>query len=116
LRQDIRDRPGRSRISDREFELFLASARDSHANARSAVAAEQERLRARVNTALAAEFGNTETFFDPRSEREVSLPRGFTRAWASSNGEYLVSRDPDYDPRGEAPAEGWAELHAVSAR
>jgi hypothetical protein len=116
LRQDIRDRPGRSRIGEREFELFLASARDSHANARSAIAAEQERLRARVNTILATEFGTTETFFDPRSEREVTLPRGFARAWANSTGGYLVSADSGYDPRGEAPAEEWAELHAVSAR
>jgi hypothetical protein len=116
LRQDIRDRPGRSRISEREFELFLASAKDSHANAHSAIAADQERLRARVNTVLATEFAVTETFFDPRSEREVSLPRGFARAWASSNGEYLVSRDPAYDPRVEGSAAGWAELHAVSAR
>ena len=116
LRADIRDRPGRSRISDREFALFLQSARDSHANAHSAVAAAQERLRARVNTVLAAEFGETETFFDPRSEREVSLPRGFARAWASSRGDYLVIRDSSYDPSVDAPAEGWAELHAVSAR
>lgn len=116
LRQDIGDRPGRSRISDREFELFLASAKDSHANARSAVAERQERLRSRVNAVLAAELGATETFFDSRTEREVSLPRGYPRAWASANGEYLVTIDPSYDPRTAAPAEGWVELHAVSAR
>lgn len=116
LRADLRDRPGRSRISDRELELFLQSARDSHANARSAVALEEERLRARINAALAAELGGTETFFDLRSEREVSLPRGFARAWTSGNGDYLVTSDPSYDPRSDAPAEGWAELHAVSAR
>ncbi|HET9064123.1 MAG TPA: tetratricopeptide repeat protein [Candidatus Binatia bacterium] len=116
LRADIRDRPGRSRISDREFALFLQSARDSHANAHSAVAVAQEQLRARVNSVLAAELGETETFFDPRSEREVSLPRGFARAWASSRGDYLGVRDSAYDPRVDAPAEGWAELHAVSAR
>jgi hypothetical protein len=116
LRQDLRDRPGRARIGEREFELFLASAKGSHANARSSEALEQERLRARVNAVLAAELGATENFFDPRSEREVSLPRGFARAWASSNGEYLVVGDGAYDPRESAPAEGWAELHAVSAR
>jgi hypothetical protein len=116
LRSDVSDRPGRSRISDREFELFLQSARDAHTSARSTDAVEQERLRGRVNAVIAAEFGQTETFFDPRSEREVALPRGFARAWASSHGDYLVSRDADDDPRAEDPADEWAELHAVSAR
>jgi len=116
LRADIRDRPGRSRVTEREFSLFLESARDSHANARSDAAIEQEQLRLRVNAVLAAEFGRTETFFDPRSEREVALPTGFARAWGSSRGDFLLSADSSYDPRNTAPTEGWAELHAVSAR
>jgi len=114
LRQDIRDRPGHARIGEREFELFLASAKNS--NARSPDSVDQERLRARINAVLSVELGATENFFDSRSEREVTLPRGFARAWASSGGEYLVSSDPAYDPRQAAPAEGWAELYAVSTR
>ncbi len=116
LRADIRERPGRSRITEREFALFLQSARDSHANARSNVAVEQEQLRLRANVVLAAELGRTEIFLDPRSEREVALPKGFARAWGSSRGDFLLSTDSWYDPRDAAPTEGWAELHAVSAR
>lgn len=116
LRADISRRPGRSRVTEREFSLFLQSARDSHANARSNTAVEQEQLRLRVNAVLAAELRSTEAFFDPRSEGEVALPTGFARAWGNARGDFLLSADSVYDPRDTAPTEGWAELHAVSAR
>ena len=103
-------------VGDGELGAFLERARIAEVDGRGADAAEAEALRTRVNAVLAAHFGKTETFFDPRNEREVLLPRGYARAWASARGDYLVTVDPDLDLRA-ADADGdWAELHAVSAR
>ena len=70
----------------------------------------------RVNAVMAMHYGRTQTFFDARNEREVSLPRGFARAWANVNGDYLLSASAESDPGASDAESSWAELHAVSAR
>jgi hypothetical protein len=116
LRSALDARPGRGRIGKSELDAHLETARSIEVDPRDAAAHEAEALRARVNSVLAAHYGRTESFFDPRNEREVLLPRGFARAWANARGDYLMSGDAASDPRTADPAAQWAELHAVSAR
>ncbi len=108
--------PGRGRIGKRELEPYLVAAQSAPVDPRDAVARDAEAMRVRVNSVLATHYARTETFFDPRNEREVLLPRGFARAWANARGDYLMSVDPASDPRASDPEAQWAELHAVSAR
>ncbi len=125
----LRAKPGELARASGLLETIAASFRIDPAwwnrNAAPAIADRQRRergledatsLRERVSAALAAHYGRTEVYFDPRTEREVRLPSGYQHAWANARGDYLLSSDSARDPRTEDSAGGWGELHAVSAR
>jgi hypothetical protein len=125
----LRSKPGELARASGLLETIAASFRIDPAwwnrTAAPAIADRQKRehefedaksLRERVSAALAARYGRTEVYFDPRTEREVHLPRGYRHAWANVRGDYLLISESLRDPRKEDSAGEWAELHAVSAR
>jgi hypothetical protein len=50
-----------------------------------------------------------ETFTNPYSLNQVRLPTEYGNAWVSAGGEYLLSKDPDYDPNAETAGD-WKPL------
>jgi TPR repeat protein len=111
----LADRPGRSQISEREFEMFLTSAEGSRPG-RSPSASTREARRARFHASMASELGRTEIFFDPRTDREIAFPKGYARIWAGRLGQYRAIVDPREDLSRAEPTAEWVELHAVSTR
>jgi len=43
-----------------------------------------------------------EVYGDPQQGQEVARPGGYARAWGNSQGEYILSDDPDFDPNAGA--------------
>lgn len=116
LLEEIANRPGRSRISEREMELFLQSARGGRAGAGDPRSPTRETTRLRINAAMTAEFARTALFLDTLHAREVALPAGYSRAWSNTRGEYRLESDVSVDPRASEPEADWVEIHAVTAR
>jgi hypothetical protein len=49
------------------------------------------------------------TYTDPSTHEQYKLPAGYTHAWKSTGGEYIVSDDPSYDPA-KYSTQSWTEL------
>jgi hypothetical protein len=116
LLEELGARPGRSRISEREMDLFLQSARSSGFGSAGHLDRTQEQARVRVNSAIAAELGRTRIYFDPQRQQQVALPTGFAQAWVDAKGGVRLSTGPHDDPARSDPTGGWVELHPVTSR
>lgn len=51
---------------------------------------------------IAENFSQTirgvDAYFDPNTGKTVELPSGYTQAWSTPLGEYILSEDPGFDP------------------
>ena len=63
---------------------------------------EQFESRGKVYDKVSEKFSDNtlgiDRYFDPYEGRQVELPSGFNHAWCNSNGEYVVSDNPNYNP------------------
>ena len=39
-----------------------------------------------------------DSYYDPNTEKTVELPSGYTQAWSTPLGEYILSEDPSFNP------------------
>lgn len=60
----------------------------------------QERSAAseRVSEQFSQTLRDVDPYYDPNSGQNVELPSGYTQAWSTPLGEYLLSDDPNFNP------------------
>jgi hypothetical protein len=60
----------------------------------------QERSAAmdRVSEQFSQTIRGVDPYFDPNSGQNVELPSGYTQAWSTPLGEYILSDDPNFNP------------------
>jgi len=58
--------------------------------------------RSAVSDRISENFSQTirgvDPYYDPNTGRNVELPSGYTQAWSTPLGEYILSDDPNYNP------------------
>lgn len=52
----------------------------------------------RINERFDEHIRGVDPYFDPNTGSSVELPSGYTHAWSTSLGEYIVSDDPNFNP------------------
>jgi len=52
----------------------------------------------RVNENFSQYIRGVDPYFDPNSGKNVELPSGYTQAWSTPLGEYILSDDPNFNP------------------
>ena len=63
----------------------------------------------RINERFDNYVRGVEDYRDPHSGSVVQLPSGYSEVWANSNGEYVLSNDPNYNPNIRSP-QGWQRI------
>jgi hypothetical protein len=60
----------------------------------------QERSAAsdRISEKISQTIRGVDPYFDPNTGQNVELPAGYTQAWSTPLGEYIVSDDPNFNP------------------
>jgi hypothetical protein len=52
----------------------------------------------RVSENFSQTIRGVDPYYDPNTGQNVELPGGFTQAWSTPLGEYIVSDDPNFNP------------------
>jgi hypothetical protein len=52
----------------------------------------------RVSENFSQTIRGVDPYYDPNTGQNVELPSGFTQAWSTPLGEYIVSDDPNFNP------------------
>ena len=52
----------------------------------------------RINERFNQHIRGVDPYFDPNTGSSVELPAGYTQAWSTPLGEYIVSDDPNFNP------------------
>lgn len=52
----------------------------------------------RINERFDEHIRGVDPYFDPNTGSSVELPAGYTHAWSTALGEYIVSDDPNFNP------------------
>jgi len=73
-----------------------------------------------VYTRMAKEFasgaGWVEPYHNPLNGENVDLPSGFRGAWANPEGEYVLSRNPSFEPAPGPEGQTWTRIRPASVR
>jgi hypothetical protein len=59
----------------------------------------QQQSQTRIAEAWSQTTRGVETYVDPGSHERVELSSGYQGAWSNGQGEYILSDDPNFDPR-----------------
>ncbi len=59
---------------------------------------ERQTSQDRLSREFSAYIRGVETYVDPVAGRDVQLPSAYDEAWVSSNGEYILSNNPNFNP------------------
>jgi hypothetical protein len=47
---------------------------------------------------LSCVYCGAKLYYDPNTGQNVELPSGYTQAWSTPLGEYILSDDPNFNP------------------
>ncbi len=59
---------------------------------------ERQASQDRLSREFSEYIRGVETYVDPLAGRDVQLPSTYNEAWVGSNGEYILSNDPNFNP------------------
>jgi hypothetical protein len=63
----------------------------------------------RISENFSQNIQGVDPYFDPNTGQNVELPSGYTQAWSTPLGEYLVSDDPNFNPN-IGSTQTWTQL------
>jgi hypothetical protein len=70
---------------------------------------ERQAAQDRISQNFSQYLRGVEAYRDPTDNRAVELPSGYREAWSNSQGEYLMSDDPNFNPNAGSTA-NWQRL------
>jgi hypothetical protein len=74
---------------------------------------EHQQVYTRISEHFASIIPGVTPYHNPLNGEDPDLPSGYLRAWANEKGEYILSRDPSFQPAPDPDGKAWRSIRPI---